>query len=80
MKLLSFLVYLVLGYILWRIIRVVGRMLGGGNQESSGTVRKPTGAEPSRQDRVDPRTIKDAEFEDLTPPRAAEEGKKPPSV
>lgn len=80
MRLLSFLLYIILGYLVWRMIRVVARMLQGRRDDGGGYVRTATKENPLHREQVDPRVIQDAEFEDLTPPPSPEEGNKPTSA
>jgi hypothetical protein len=65
MRLLQLFLYFVVGYILWRILRSWIRPRSGSDR-SNGRVHGEPGAKKDT-----PRTfsdIKDAEYEDLTPP------------
>lgn len=68
MSLVRMLLFLAIGFIVWRMIRVFMRMSGGSRKDEVDPFAAP------RQTRGMPgqgRIIKDAEFEDLTPPRNA---------
>lgn len=57
--------YVMVGYFIFRVIQVAGRMMsGGGRPTDGGEGRKPPPPEPRIPDFKD---IKDAEFIDLTP-------------
>lgn len=77
MRLLPMLLTVIMGWILFRIIRVFIRMGGSSRREDrAGVDPNPSGSPSSSLPR---RTILDAEFEDLTPPAqsADEEPEKP---
>jgi hypothetical protein len=77
MRLLVLLIYAVVGFILWRAVRLALRMISGSPKETDGRVRgRP---EQPVQDK-EPFTrgqIKEAEFEDLTPPRKDDQQSSP---
>lgn len=66
MGLMRLILFFIIGWILWRIIRVMVRMGASsrGDEDAGIDLNVPTtpGASQAR------RTIRDAEFEDLTPP------------
>jgi hypothetical protein len=68
MRLLVFLIYAVVGFILWRAVRLALRMLGGSPKETDGKVRGRPEQPAPRKDPLSRGQIKEAEFEDLTPP------------
>jgi len=69
MRLLVFLFYAILGYILWRMIRVGIRMMQGSREDEDGRVRGTRTEPPARPMDFQSGEIKDAKFEDITPPR-----------
>lgn len=67
---IRFIVYAVLGFLLWRILQSVGRLMNP---------RPPRETPPPRKKAPpDFDNIKDAEFEDLTPKKGGEAG--PPAT
>jgi hypothetical protein len=62
---LRLILFILIGFFVWRIIRLAMRLLGGGVQ---------SGGQPRTPDRSpempELKNIEDAEFEDLTPPPA----------
>ena len=68
MRLLVFLIYAVVGFILWRAVRLALRMIGGSSKETDGKVRGRPEQPVPQKDPFSRGQIKEAEFEDLTPP------------
>ena len=68
MRLLVFLIYAVVGFILWRMVRLALRMLGGPPKETDGKVRGRPEQPVAKEEPFSRGQIKEAEFEDLTPP------------
>ena len=77
MRLLPMLLIMIAGWVLFRMIRVFLRMGRSTRRETRDAVDPETSGGPSSS--LPRRTILDAEFEDLTPPRkpADEEPEKP---
>ena len=72
MRLLVMAFYVILGFILWRLIRVALRMVQGSREDRSGRVHTPP-AEPGVHSKEIPLgEIQDADFEDLAPPKKDE--------
>jgi hypothetical protein len=69
MRLLVFLIYALVGFILWRAVRLAARMMSGPQREQDGRVRGRPEKPAPQKDPFGKGQIKEAEFEDLTPPR-----------
>jgi hypothetical protein len=76
MGMLKLILYLITGWILWRIIRVMLRMGASSrkDEDRSIDVDIPSTAGSSKARR----TIQDAEFEDLTPPPSSDRQQEKP--
>ena len=63
--------YLILGYIIWRVVQIVMRMAGRSSRSDSGSMEPPAphGKSPSSPGFTD---VKDARFEDI--PRSKPKG------
>jgi hypothetical protein len=68
MRLLVLLIYALVGFILWRAVRLAFRMMSGSAKEPDGKVRGRPEQPATRKDPLNKGQIKEAEFEDLTPP------------
>lgn len=68
MGLMRLILFFIIGWILWRIIRVMLRMGASSRRDDAGI---DTDAPPAPGSSNARRTIRDAEFEDLTPPPPA---------
>lgn len=68
MNIVKLLLFMIIGVILWRMVRLGMRILGGGGLRGGVS---PHGPGPSRKHSPDYKEIQDAEFEDIT-------GKEPP--
>lgn len=75
MRLLIMVFYIALGLILWRIVKFGLRMFQGSRAEKSGRVYPPPAEPPIRSRDFESGEIKDAKFEDITPPKNPEKGK-----
>jgi hypothetical protein len=64
MGLMRFLLIVILGYLLWRIVRLVFRMLQGPSRGQDEVVHPPEGQQPAKPFYTD---VKDAQYEDLPP-------------
>jgi hypothetical protein len=64
MGLMRFLLIVILGYLLWRIVRLVFRMLQGPSRGQDGVIQPPEGQQPTKPFYTD---VKDAQYEDLPP-------------
>lgn len=69
MGLMRLILFFIIGWILWRIIRVMMRMGASARGDGAGIDTETPPAPGSANAR---RTIRDAEFEDLTPPPAGD--------
>lgn len=68
MRLLQIILYFIIGYLLWRMVKVVIRMITGSSAGRSSEASVKEGPSPKKSTknyRMD--QIKDAEFEDITP-------------
>jgi hypothetical protein len=72
MRLLPLILTVIMGWILFRIIRVFVRV-GGANRREDGARGADPGASSGPSASSPRRTILDAEFEDITPPKPAKE-------
>jgi len=77
MRLLVLLIYALVGFILWRAVRLAVRMVSGSAKEPGGRVRGRTEQQASHKDPFGKGQIKEAEFEDLTPPRNSDQQSPP---
>jgi hypothetical protein len=78
MRLLVLLIYAVVGFILWRAVRLALRMIGGSPKETDGKVRGRTEQPGPGKNPFTRGQIKEAEFEDLSPPRKNDQQSSPP--
>jgi hypothetical protein len=69
MRVLVLLLYAVIGFILWRAVGLAIRMVSGSAKGSDERVRGRHDQPAPRKDPFINGQIKEAEFEDLTPPR-----------
>jgi len=63
MWLFRIVLFVLMGIVLWRMIRTLMRLLGGGNRRSSDDILRDHPSSPPPLDHIE-----DAEFEDITPP------------
>lgn len=68
MRLLVLLIYAVVGFILWRAVRLALRMISRSPKETDERVRGRPEQPVAKKDTFSRGQIKEAEFEDLTPP------------
>ncbi len=66
MGLMRFLLIVILGYLLWRIVRLVFRMIQSSFREQDDVIQPPQSQEPDKPFYTD---VKDAQYEDLPPPK-----------
>jgi hypothetical protein len=76
MGLMKLILYFITGWILWRIIRVMLRMSASSRNDENRSIDLDIPSNPGSSKAR--RTIQDAEFEDLTPPPAADKQKEKP--
>lgn len=69
MRLLVLVMYALVGFILWQAVRLAIRMIGGAPKEKDGKVRGRPEQPVPKKDPFSRGQIKEAEFEDLTPPK-----------
>ena len=69
MRLLVLVMYALVGFILWRAVRLAIRMIGGAPKEQDGKVQGRPEQPVPKKDPFSRGQIKEAEFEDLTPPK-----------
>jgi hypothetical protein len=77
MRLLVLLIYALVGFILWRAVRLAARMMSGTPREQDGRVRGRPEQPVPHKDPLNKGQIKEAEFEDLTPPRKHDQQSSP---
>jgi hypothetical protein len=77
MRVLVLLIYAVVGFILWRAVGMAVRMVRGSTKPTDGRVRGRHEQPAPHKDPFSKGQIKEAEFEDLTPPRK-EDQQSPP--
>jgi len=77
MRLLVLLIYALLGFILWRAVRLAFRMISRSPGETDEKVRGRPEQPVPRKETLNRGQIKEAEFEDLTPPRKDDQQSSP---
>jgi hypothetical protein len=76
MGLMKLILYFVIGWILWRIIRVMLRMGASSRRDDDRSIDLDIPSTPGATKAR--RTIQDAQFEDLNPPPPGEKKPEPP--
>ncbi len=76
MRLLVIVFYIILGVILWKVVRGALRMMQGAHKERNGRVHSSQADQAVRTKESQHREIQEADFEDLTPPRKEPQGSK----
>ncbi len=77
MRLLVLMIYALVGFILWRAVRLAFRMISRSPKEPDGRVRGRPEQPAPRKDPLNRGQIKEAEFEDITPPKKSDQQSSP---